>query len=72
LGAIPYTLLPAGQKFCKLTQNRPNKKRLAGKIWRPYGRRFLDKSGRKKILHEKYQFSLDLLAFVSNGHQNFF
>jgi hypothetical protein len=35
----------------------------------------LDKSGQKpaeKIFHEKYEFSLDLLAFVSNCHQNFF
>jgi hypothetical protein len=34
----------------------------------------LDKSSQKpakKILYEKYEFSLDLLAFVSNCHQNF-
>jgi hypothetical protein len=33
-----------------------------------------DKSGRKpeeKIMYEKYEFSLDLLAYVSNCHQNF-
>jgi hypothetical protein len=69
------TLLPAGRKFCKITQNRPNKKMIGRENLAAVRPPILDKSGRKaaeKILYEKYEFSLDLLACVSNCHQNFF
>jgi hypothetical protein len=40
-------LLPAGRKFCKLTQNWPNKKMIGRENWAAVRPQILDKSGRK-------------------------
>jgi hypothetical protein len=60
------SLLPAGRKFCKITQNRPKKEsNWQGKLAavRPP---FLDKSGRKaaeKIFYEKDGFLHKIVHF---------
>jgi hypothetical protein len=55
-----------------MTQNRPNKKMIGRENLPAVRPPILDKSGRKpakNLLSEKYEFSLDLSAFVSNCHQ---
>jgi hypothetical protein len=42
------SLLPAGRKFCKITQNRPNKKLNARENLAAVRPPILDKNGRKK------------------------
>jgi hypothetical protein len=63
--------LPAGRKFGQITQNRPNKKidwleKFGSRTAADFGQKWP-----KKILYEKYEFSHDLLAFVSNFHKSF-
>jgi hypothetical protein len=58
-------LLPAGRKFCKITQNGRKKKVISRENWRPYGRRFWTKAAEnrpKKIISEKPGFLHKIFA----------
>jgi hypothetical protein len=51
-------LLPAGRKFCKITQTGRKKKVIGRGNWRPYGRRFWTKAAETKYSTENVVFCM--------------
>jgi hypothetical protein len=67
------TLLPAGRKFCKITQNRPKKENeWPGKLAAVQPPPILNKNGQKsgeKIFYAKHIFLQGMLSWKSNCQQ---